>query len=316
VDSVTGLGPAALVVNFASRRGAGAFADAMEALPRHGIDLQVARAVTDPSTLPDVVREVATSGFGLVVVGGGDGTMSCAAGVLADLPRPGRAVLGVVPLGTANDFARTLEIPKGVEAAAQMLGTGKVVDIDVGRANGVGFLNVASLGLPVGVTRALRPGVKKRLGPAAYPVAVVVAYRRHRPFRVLLEFPADDRGSIELDDLLTLGVGNGRHYGGGATIAPDAGIDDHALDVFAIAKGRLRDHVSIASLIRSGRFIEHELVRHFTTSEVAVTTDGEQQPVNLDGEIGTTTPGRFAVQQNAIDVVVPQHVNDLRREAA
>jgi diacylglycerol kinase family enzyme len=74
--------------------------------------------------------------------------------------------------------------------------------------------------------------------------------------------------------------------------------------------------VSIVSLIRSGRFIEHELVRHFTTSEVAVTTDGEQQPVNLDGEIGTTTPGRFAVQQNAIDVVVPQHVNDLRREAA
>ena len=101
------------MVNAASRRGAEAFPIAMEALPRYGVDLDTARAVTDPSTIPDIVREAVMSRARLLVVGGGDGTISCAAGVLADLPAQDRPVLGVLPLGTANDFARSLEIPKG-----------------------------------------------------------------------------------------------------------------------------------------------------------------------------------------------------------
>jgi diacylglycerol kinase (ATP) len=315
MDTVSGLGPAALVVNTASRRGADAFQAAREALPGHGMELGLARAVTDPSTLSDVVREAAISGHRLVVVGGGDGTLGGAAGVLADLPGPYHAVLGVLPLGTANDFARTLDIPQGVEAASRVLATGKIVDIDLGRANGRAFLNVASLGLSVEVAHELKPGLKRWLGPAAYAVAALLAYRRHRPFRARLEFPDGEQGPLDLGDLLQIGVGNGRHYGGGATVAPDAGIDDHMLDVFAIEKGRLRDHVTIAGLLRNGRFVDHEKVRHLTTTQVVVTTDGGDQAVNLDGEIGTTTPARFLVQSNALDVVVPQHVRDLRRES-
>lgn len=147
MDAVAALGPAFLVVNTASRRGADAFPAAVEALPRYGVDLGTARAVTDPSTFPDVVREALMSGARLVVVGGGDGTISCAAGVLAELSKPDHAVLGVLPLGTANDFARSLDIPKGVEAASQVLATGKIVDIDVARANAAAFLNLASIGL-------------------------------------------------------------------------------------------------------------------------------------------------------------------------
>jgi diacylglycerol kinase (ATP) len=311
MGEIAALGPAALVVNAASRRGADAFPSAREALPRHGIDLAAVRAVTDPSTLPTVVREVVRSGARLVVVGGGDGTISCAAGVLAELPE--RAVLGVLPLGTANDFARSLDIPKGVEAASQALATGKIVDIDIGRANTEPFLNLASIGLSVKVALALKPGLKRRLGPAAYPIAGLIAFRQHRPFSAWLEFPAGDLDRIELDDVLQVGIGNGRHYGGGATVAPNASVDDHVLDVFAIRKGRLRDHVSIASLLKSGRFVEHEKVRHFTTTEVVVNTDGDQS-VNLDGEIATTTPSRFSVQPNAIDVIVPKHVTYIRHE--
>jgi diacylglycerol kinase (ATP) len=309
MDDVGGLGPAALVVNTGARRGAEAFHTAQAALRRYGVEVGVARAV-DPSAVRDVVEEVAMSGHRLVVVGGGDGTISCAAGVLADLPHEDRAVLGVLPLGTANDFARTIEMPKGVEAACQSLATGKIVDIDVGRANGQAFLNVASLGLSVGVTQALTPTLKRRLGPAAYPVASVIAYRRHRPFRAWLEFP---EGDVELDDLLQVGVGNGRHYGGGATVAPDAGIDDHSLDVFAIEKGMIRDHVSIVRLLRSGKFVQHEKVRHFRTTSVRVVTDGPQ-PVNVDGEISTSTPGSFSVRPNAIEVAVPRDVTGLRRD--
>jgi diacylglycerol kinase (ATP) len=306
-------GPAALVINTASRHGADAFPAAQRALQRRGIDLTAAHTITEPSTLPSMVGELVTSGIRLVIVGGGDGTMSCAAGVLADVSQSNRAVLGVLPLGTANDFARSLDIPRGIEAASEVLATGKIVDVDLGRANSAPFLNVASMGLSVKVTYALRPGLKRRLGPVAYPFAALVAFRDQHPFNACLEFPAGDLDRIELNDLLQVGVGNGRHYGGGATVAPNASVDDHSLDVFAIERGRLRDHLSIASLLRSGRLVEHEKVWHFATTEVVVNTD-DDQPVNLDGEIATRTPSRFSIQRNAIDVVVPQHLTDARRD--
>jgi YegS/Rv2252/BmrU family lipid kinase len=217
----------------------------------------------------------------------------------------------VLPLGTANDFARTLDLPRSLEEACATVAHGKVVDVDLGRADGRPFLNVASLGLSVGVTRALGPAMKRWLGPAAYPVATLAAYRRHEPFRARLTFPDGDFEPIELDDLLQVAVGNGRHYGGGNTIAPDAGIDDHTLHVYAITRGRLRDHVSLARLLRSGSFIDHQQVQQLATRAIEVTTyDG--QPVNLDGEIAATTPVRFEVQRNAFDVVVPQHVTHVR----
>jgi YegS/Rv2252/BmrU family lipid kinase len=303
----------ALIVNAASRTGARGFETARAALLGLGVDLGASRAVTDPSTLPQVLAEVLAEGYGRVVVGGGDGTIGAAAGLLADLPPDVRPALGVLPMGTANDFARTLDLPRSLEEACATVAHGKVVDVDLGRADGRPFLNVASLGLSVGVTRALRPGLKRWLGPAAYPVATLEAYRRLEPFSARLTFPDGDFEPIELDDLLQVAVGNGRHYGGGNTIAPDAGIDDHTLNVYAISRGRLRDHVSVARLLKSGSFIDHHQVQQLTTRAIVVTTyDG--QPVNLDGEIAATTPVRFEVQRNALDVIVPQHVTHVRHD--
>ena len=311
---LTHLGGAALVLNTAARSAARALDSAADLLRGAGLDVASCVAVDDPAELPAVLRAAAAAGHRLVVVGGGDGTVSCAAGVLADLPAPGRPVLGVLPLGTANDFARTLDIPSGLEAACRALAGGKVVDVDLGRANGAPFLNVASLGLSVGVTAALRPGLKRRLGPAAYPVATLLAYRHHRPFQAWLEFPDGDHEPLELDDLLQVAVGNGRHYGGGNTVAPDAGIDDHLLHLYAIRQGRLRDHLSIARLLKDGSLIEHERVQHLTTRAVKVVTDVDL-PVNLDGEIATTSPVLVEVVRNAIDVVVPDHVTHVRQDA-
>jgi diacylglycerol kinase (ATP) len=103
-------------------------------------------------------------------------------------------------------------------------------------------------------------------------VATLAAYRRLEPFGARLTFPDGDFEPIELDDLLQVAVGNGRHYGGGNTIAPDAGIDDHTLDVCAISRGRLRDHVSIARLLRSGSCIDHQQVQQLTTRAIEVPT--------------------------------------------
>lgn len=269
-----------------------------QALTAHGIEPIHDELVADPREIAVAATRAIETGARLVVVGGGDGTVGAVAGQLADLPAAQRPVLAVLPLGTANDFARTLALPSNVAGAVEVLVAGKVVDVDLGRANGAPFLNVASLGLSVGLTRALRPGLKRRLGPAAYPVAALLAYRRHRPFRVRLDFPDGDFTPLDLGDLLQVTVGNGRHFGGGNTVAPDAGIDDHILDLYAIRAGRLRDHLSLARLLRDGTVIEHEDVQHLLTRAVTVATD-EPEAVNLDGELATTSPVEFRVQRNA-----------------
>ena len=113
---------------------------------------------------------------------------------------------------------------------------------------------------------------------------------------------------MELENLLQVAVGNGRHYGGGNTVSPTAGIDDHTLDIYAILAAPLREHVKIARLLKDGSFIDHDRVYHLTSRRVRLVTE-QPLPVNLDGEIATTTPTDFAVQRNAVHVVVPQSSN-------
>lgn len=293
----------AVVINAGARRAA--VPDlVVEKLQKAGLPISSVHHVRQGSELPGTLERVVAGGHDLVVVGGGDGTVSFAAGQLAGTG----TVLGILPLGTANDLARTLDIPGSLDAACTALADGKVVDIDLGRANGWPFLNVASVGLAVGVTESLSPRLKRYLGPLAYGVAAVRAYSRHKPFRARLEFPDGDHGTLELPDVLQVAVGNGRHYGGGNAVSPTAGIDDHILDVYAIPGAPLREHVRIARLLKDGSFVERDGVYHLTTRHVRLVTQ-PPLPVNLDGEIATATPTDFTIERNAVHVVVPQGSN-------
>ena len=291
---------AAVVINAGSRRGA-AHELTVDTLRKAGVPISSVHPVLSGADLAGTLDRVLADGHDLVVVGGGDGTVTYAAGRIAGT----NVMLGVLPLGTANDFSRTLQIPNNQAEACATVADGKVVDIDLGRANGEPFLNVASAGLSVAVTEAMSPRLKRYIGPLAYSVATLRAYARHRPFRARLEFPAGDHEPLELGNLLQVAVGNGRHYGGGNTVSPTAGIDDHLLDIYAIPAGPLREHVSIARLLRDGSFVEHDRVYHLTSRHVRLVTD-PPLPVNLDGEIATTTPADFTIQRNAVHVVVPQ----------
>jgi len=294
-------GRAAVVVNAGSRRGAAAYEQAITLLAAAGVQVTTKHAVTSGAELTEAVQRAIDQGHDLVVVGGGDGTVGCAAGLVAGTD----VALGILPLGTANDFARTLQVPGDLAAACDTVAHGKMVDIDLGRVNGLPYVNVASVGLSVGVTESLTPGLKRRIGPLAYPVAALRAYRKHVPFQARLEFLDEDHEPVVLEDLLQVAVGNGRHYGGGNAVSPTAGIDDHILDVYAIVRGRLRDHVHIARLLKDGTFVEHDRVHQFTTRRVRLVTD-PVLPVNLDGEIAAQTPSLFEIERNAVHVLVPQ----------
>jgi diacylglycerol kinase (ATP) len=302
---------AAFIVNTRSRSGERAFFQAMDRLEELGLSLGATYAVRDPARLHETVREVlaAGSGYDLLILGGGDGSVSSVVDFLAHHD----TVLGLLPLGTANDFARTLGIPPDVEGACRTIAEGKVVDIDLGLVGDNYYVNVASVGLGVEATRAVSPWIKKTAGALAYPTATIKAFLQHEPFSARLTFPDGDHEAVEYDRLLQVAVGNGRFYGGGMVVAPDSGIDDVTLDVYAIELGRHRDLVGVARYLKSGDFIRSELVSHFQTGRVHLETE-PRLPLNVDGEVVAQTPQSFSVARNALKVLVPQESTAARRD--
>jgi diacylglycerol kinase (ATP) len=300
---------AALIVNTRSRSGERAFFRALDRLQELGVPLGVTYAIRDPARLPETVQEVIGSDYRLLILGGGDGSVSSVVDFLANRDM----VLGLLPLGTANDFARTLEIPQDIEDACLTMADGKVVDVDLGLAGDNYYVNVASVGLGVETTRALSPWLKKSAGPLAYPVAAVRAFLRHKPFSARLTFPDGDHAPEEYQRLLQVAVGNGRFYGGGMVVAPESGIDDRTLDIYAIELGRQRDLLGVARYLKSGDFIKMDNVHHFRTSRVRLETEPDL-PINIDGELVTRTPQEFSVVQNALKVLVPKDSAAARRD--
>jgi diacylglycerol kinase (ATP) len=294
---------AALIVNTRSRSGERTFFEALDRLQELGVPLGATYAIRDPVRLPETVREVLGegSGYRFLILGGGDGSVSSVVDFLAHHD----VILGLLPLGTANDFARTLGIPSDIEEACQTIASGKLVDVDLGLAGDNYYVNVASVGLSVGVTKALSPWMKKRVGALAYPVAAIRAFLSHEPFSAKLIFPDGDHEPGEYGRLLQIAIGNGRFYGGGMVVAPESGIDDRSLDIYAIELGRHRDLIGVARYLKSGDFIRNESVGHYRTKRVRLETEPEL-PVNIDGEVVTRTPQDFFIAHNALKVIVPQ----------
>jgi YegS/Rv2252/BmrU family lipid kinase len=294
---------AALIVNTRSRTGEKVFFRALDRLQDEGVPIGANYALRDPARLPETVAEVLgdSRNYDLLILGGGDGTVSSVVDSLAHH----EATLALLPLGTANDFARTLGIPSDVDQACDVISHGKVVDADLGLAGDNYYVNVATVGLGVGVTQSLSPMLKRRAGALAYPMAAVRAFLKHEPFTAKLTFPEGEYEPVELNRLLQVAVGNGRFYGGGNVVAPDSGIDDKTLDVYAIEMGRHRDLFGVARYFKSGDFIRNESVKQFHAAQVCLETDPDMH-VNIDGEIVAMTPQDFSVARNALRVLVPR----------
>jgi diacylglycerol kinase (ATP) len=304
-------GRAALIVNTRSRSGERVFFEALDRLQELGVPLGVTYAIRDPARLPETVREVLHegSGYRLLVLGGGDGSVSSVVDFLAHHD----VTLGLLPLGTANDFARTLEIPAEIGKACEAIAGGKVVDVDLGLAGDNYYVNVASTGLSVGVTQALSPRLKRRIGALAYPTAAIRAFLDHQPFSARLTFPDGDHEPVEYGRLLQVAVGNGRFYGGGMVVAPESGIDDRRLDIYAIEMGRHRNLIGVARYLKSGDFIRMEGVHHHRTEQVRLETEPDL-PINIDGEVVARTPQNFSVDHNALKILVPADSTSARQD--
>lgn len=284
-----------LVVNDKSRRGRESVDTAVEVLRRGGIRLQRETGL-GPDELIAIIRRMA-GGVDSVVLGGGDGTLNAAAPALIETNLP----LGILPLGTANDLARTLHIPLDLTEAARVIVEGHVRRIDLGEVNGRPFFNVASMGLSVGMTHELTDDVKQRWGKLGYAVATCRALSRIRPFSAEIRY--DDH--VHKVRTLQISVGNGRHYGGGMAVEEDATIDDGRLDLYSLEFDRLWKLALIYPAFRRGRHGMWKDVRTISCTALEIDTR-RPRSVNTDGEITTKTPARFKILPKAIAVIAPR----------
>lgn len=291
--SKSGARKALVLINPNARSGDRDVAPALDALREGGLALTPVDAGGRP--FEEIIRERARD-FDLVVLGGGDGTINAALPALVEAGLP----LGVLPLGTANDLARTLRIPPDIAAAARVIAKGETRVVDLGDVNGRLFLNVASIGYSAKLARNLSAEAKKRWGKLGYAIAAFNILRQSRPFSVDIEHD----GRSERVRTVQVAVGNGRFYGGGMTVASDAEPDDGLLDVYSLEVNHWWELLPLAPSLRRGTHGRWAKVRAFKATSVSLATS-RPRDVNTDGEISTATPARFRVHRAALSVFAP-----------
>ena len=280
---------ALLIRNPLSRRGGEDIEPVLEVLRQGGVDV-----VEAPSDRDEAVREA--SAADLIIVAGGDGTIHHAAPILLAANKP----FGILPLGTANDLARSLDIPTDPLAAARVILDGDRRAIDLGDVNGAPFFNVASLGVSVELARELTRETKRRFGAFGYVLAGARALTRARRFRAIIE---GDGRSVRVRTF-QIAVGNGRYYGGGMSVHENCRIGDGRLYLYSLEMRNLWKLALMALDFRAGVHGAWEDVRAADGERFVVHTTRPRE-INADGEIVTRTPATFSIRRHALVVFAP-----------
>lgn len=285
---------ALLLVNRHSRRGQKVLSEVVDQLQALGLEL-IEESTDHAQHLSDAIRRYRDQ-VDLAIVGGGDGTLNAAVEGLIDAQLP----LGILPLGTANDLARTLGIPTSIPEACKIIAKGQVQHIDLGWVNGKHFFNVASLGLSVQITRQLTKEVKRRWGVFAYAATALQVMSKALPFHAEICLNGE---SVPVKTI-QIAVGNGCYYGGGMKVAHDATIDDRRLDLYSLETKHWWEIIGLLPAMRQGRHLTLPGVRALHGQEIEVRTR-RRRAINTDGEIATHTPAKFRVIPKALPVLVP-----------
>ena len=252
------------------------------------VEVERTRAPRDASR---IAREAVRAGVSRVVVGGGDGTLSEVVTGLLGAGLGGYAEIGILPLGSGCDFARSVGVPQGIEEAAALLRDGSRSRVDAariryrddrGQPRTSYFLNEASFGL-AGLTVALVNRMGKRFGPRlAFALGSVGAILRGCEPDVSIR--VDERTVFE-GRISMVVAANGRHFGSGMKIAPDALVDDGALDVVIVERlSRMRLLSRFPSLYRGTHLRYPEVHHHRGVRVEASLRGGDFAPLDVDGE--------------------------------
>lgn len=240
--------------------------------------------------------EAAAHGADVVAAAGGDGTYGEVANGLVGTG----ARLGILPLGTGNDFARALGLARDLEKAVHTLFHGAPRPVDLGRAGERWFINVAGCGFDAVVAERVNQGFRHVSGTAAYVAAVLHALAAFRPAYMRVTTDGETR---ELRAMLCC-LANAQSYGGGMKIAPEARIDDGLLDLCIVGETGRWEFLRTFPRVFKGTHVTHPKVTMLRARHVLLESD-PPLPVLIDGEVIGTTPREFEIVPHAIEVMAP-----------
>ena len=258
---------------------------AVQTLRESGIALEV-RVTWEDGDAERYVAEAIADGVDTVIAAGGDGTLSEVATTRAHRDATADALpsLGLVPLGTANDFATAAGLPDGPLAALQLVREVVAAPLDLLRIDaddGTHWCaNLASGGFGTEVTVETDEGLKKMLGGLAYLITGIARLGRIDPLQARRRGP-DFAGE---GDLIALGIGNGRQAGGGQALCPDALVDDGQLDLTIVPDLSGDVAATVGTLIKEGKHAALDRVATRVRLPWVELASDEPLTLNLDGE--------------------------------
>ena len=242
----------------------------------------------------ELARSAYENGERTIIAVGGDGTINEVASALLGTD----AVMGILPFGTGNDFARAVGIPKEPSAALEVLLSRRIAPVDTGDVNGHFFINVAGFGFDVDVLLNTQRYKTRFKGMLPYLLGIVSALAHLKALPIKIHTA---ERVLETDALL-IAVGNGAYFGGGMMALPNAVADDGLFDICVVRGMGLLRFLTLLPRFIKGKHIGIKQVEYFRAREAYV--EGPSSCViNVDGELYSNAPARFTLKSRAIQLI-------------
>jgi diacylglycerol kinase (ATP) len=258
-----------------------------------------AHATTGEGDATEAARIAVERKYDIVIAAGGDGTINEVINGLAE--QEYRPKLGVIPVGTTNDFARALTIPRDIQKAVDVILENHTMLLDIGKVNEHYFINIAGGGKLTELTYDVPSKLKTMLGQLAYYVKGIEMLPSLKPAHVKIEYD----GTILEEDIMLFLISNTNSVGGFEKLAPDACLDDGYFDLLILRKTNLAEFIRIVSLALRGAHLDDKHVIYAKAKHIIVTPEDKMQ-LNIDGEYGGLLPGEFRNLQQHIEFFVPE----------
>jgi diacylglycerol kinase (ATP) len=271
--------------------------DVLEILENAGYETS-AHATTGEGDAIEAAKLAVERRYDLVVAAGGDGTINEVVNGMAE--QEYRPKLGIIPVGTTNDFARALQIPRDIVAAAEIIAKGDRIPIDIGRMNEKYFINIGGGGSLTELTYDVPSKLKTVLGQLAYYLRGIEMLPSLKATNMTIEY---DGKLFEGEAMLFL-VGLTNSIGGFEKLSPSSSINDGMFTLLILKKTNLADFIRIASLALRGEHVNDPKVIYTKANRIKVHSD-EKVLLNLDGEFGGVLPAEFVNLYRHFEVFVP-----------
>lgn len=243
------------------------------------------------------------SQYDVLIAAGGDGTLNEVVNGIAE--QPNRPKLGIIPMGTVNDFGRALHLPSDIMSAIDVIIDQHSTKVDIGKMNSRYFINLAAGGQLTQVSYETPSKLKSIVGPFAYYIKGFEMLPQMKAVDIRIEYD----GEVFQGEAMLFLLGLTNSMAGFEKLVPDAKLDDGKFTLIIVEKANLAELGHIMTLASRGEHTKHPKVHYEKASSINISSFTDMQ-LNVDGEYGGKLPGNFLNLKQHIEVFTPKDVNN------